>query len=185
MQKLKFIILVTGIFIISVRGINYFVYSFDPLHTCDYKSLKSFNPTGSKVLGSSYNLQQIASDLRGKLEYTFEYKPNSYATKDPTKEDPDGAIWGSYMHIFRTFNGVKYIITLRDGTLINNSLGHTEYDVETEYNPKDENKIKCSTPDFKIRNTVKQMINGLPISSVQKDELKSNIEVERVMDWQY
>lgn len=146
--------------------INRFVFSWmglisNKLGFCDHRSIivPSFNGANKK-LTQSYDIPHIAEVMRTKPDYEV------------------GSYNGDGLLVSRTFNGVKYNLILEK----HNGVSELNLNTNPSLGPQHQHGQvrfgeECTTPSYVIEKNVSRIIDDLPLSDLQKSEIKQYVRV--------
>jgi len=170
-KMLKITLLGIMVSVVLLIIINRYVFSWTGLISsavglCKYKSVAVPAENGYPVkLSQAYDIPQIASVMRTNRNYEINEHYN-----------------GNGLAVSRMFNGVKYNVLLYE-----NHNGVTEFNLNT-YNFAGYSSglvtdgERCTTPSYALERNVQRIIDDLPLSDLQKSELKQNIRVQTTID---
>jgi hypothetical protein len=158
MMILSALILLFGILIISAWSINRYVYDlvhYMPLVTYHEKSLSVIDRTSDNRgdVGERIDLEQIVNDLRKKQDYSVDYRENYDLLIKRSFGTKEYEIW--FMN--REFD------TRKTTVFTINAKGELYYE-----------------PDYSIEQRAFMMVDDLPITEIQKNNIKNNIEVRGI-----
>jgi hypothetical protein len=165
--KTLFSIFVVSISIIVILFVvNRYFYSwtgllFSKIDFCDYKSVSVLGNNGyPKPMSFRFEPQIIAQEMSKNSNYQVNNRYNG-----------NGAV------ISRNFNGVIYKLYFenRGGSFEGFNLG-TGID-DPRYDFPATGGEKCTAPSYLLRKNVFTMIDDLPLTPEQKEELKENVWV--------
>ncbi len=163
------LILIISLILLSVVSIavNYYLYSWTSFvrpFGCEHKNIRAIYQ--QERLEQDYDLIQIGNNIKSNPSYKFEF---------PDTGNPFGENW---LEISRMFGNVKYKVRFEKHT--NSSKKYTKIEFSNlnfDYSQKITfpNGEKPTTPNRYIENNIYQMIDEMPLSDAQKNELKSKV----------
>lgn len=152
--------------LIAAWGLNRYYYSWTGLllskiDLCDYKSVSVMGNNGyPKQMSFRLDPQFIAQEMSKHENYKVNARYNG-----------DGAV------VMRNFDGVIYklFFQARGGSFLSFDLGTGLNDPRYEW-PVTGGE-RCATPSYVLRKNAFKMIDDLPMTVEQKDELKGSVWV--------
>jgi hypothetical protein len=166
MKMLKIILItIVGLALLSVISVavDYYFYSWTSFvkpFGCEYKSI-GVRKDNDK-LEQEYDLVQIGNEIKINPNYTIESWYNE-----------------KRLFISRMFGDIRYNIHIEKYTSGNYKFTKSYFSNYNSNSPKPSSPHgeKPTTPTHYIKSNIYQMIEEMPLTDAQKDELKSKVQI--------